>query len=74
MENVHRMAEHVRSSVSAELRLAVVGSDDILLTLLRLTTTAVGLPTSAPAEPPVRSIAHFADVGAAAAWAQAGDA
>lgn len=73
MENVHRMAEHVRNAVTPDLRLAVVARDDITLTLLRLTAAAVELPTPSATDSGVRSIAHFADVPSATAWARAGD-
>lgn len=70
LESVHFVAERVIDAATPELRMAVVANDEVTMTLLRLTTAAVGLAASEPGAP-ARALAHFDDVEDAARWARA---
>lgn len=69
LEHVHLVAERVVDAATPELRMAVVSNDEVTMTLLRLTSAAVGLGASEPGAP-VRAVAHFDDVDDATRWAR----
>ena len=71
LANVHLLADRVQNAKTPDLRIAVVASDEVTTTLLRLTSAAIGLAGGGD-DGAVRAVAHFADVDAATAWATAG--